>query len=101
MPEIYFENMINYKTKALRPSKDITDKIIILDYWTKGCYPCMGDFPAATCFFLPKGDSVIRRSSEHAVIGTFATYTLVYGIETFLYCGNCIVYIVAQIKMFV
>ena len=45
LPPIYFAKMVNYPTKTLHVQNDLSDKLVILDYWNRGCYPCMGDFP--------------------------------------------------------
>ena len=45
LSEIRFQTMINYGEESLDLDKDLADKLVILDYWNKGCYPCMLDFP--------------------------------------------------------
>lgn len=43
-PNFVFEKMVNYPLKSVTLKKDLQDKLVILDYWTKSCYPCILDF---------------------------------------------------------
>jgi thiol-disulfide isomerase/thioredoxin len=44
VPDIVFDNMVNYHSKTARLS-DFRDKLIILDFWATWCTSCLQHFP--------------------------------------------------------
>ena len=45
LPPVVFDQMVNYPSKKVNVNMLSSNKLVILDYWSKGCYPCMADFP--------------------------------------------------------
>src|SRR5258705_5959636 len=44
VPDIVFENVLNYKNKKAKLS-DFKGKLVILDIWSVGCISCIESFP--------------------------------------------------------
>ena len=65
IPDLTIQNVINYKSKSIRLS-DFKDNLIILDFWSTSCVPCIKHMPvldslqkefAGKVFFLPVNSS--------------------------------------------
>jgi len=89
MPDITIQNVINYKTKAIRLA-DFKDKLVILDFWGTYCMPCVEHFPfiqslqnkfAKKVFFLPV-DIDYKFDSPSRVINFFKTRKIAFNLPS-------------------
>jgi thiol-disulfide isomerase/thioredoxin len=59
VPNLIIDSIINYKTKSARLS-DFKGKLLILDFWSTRCTPCVAE--------LPKMDSLQHQFAKNVVI---------------------------------
>lgn len=57
VPDIFFGNVLNYKTKTARLS-DFKGKLVILDMWSTWCTSCIAGFPKMESFQKEFGNKV-------------------------------------------
>lgn len=75
VPDIEFDNVLNYKSSKVRLS-DFKGKLLILDFWATWCAPCIGAFPKLDSIQNEFGNKIqilsVTQESESTINAFFA-----------------------------